>query len=284
MFEVKKEITGKRDMALMKLHRERGFYYSDLSFISCGYNLGQPKIIEVYIRKQDWELALNTPYIRSLISFSKRHLLPLLLVGYDLIFKAFNIYLVRFNKPDLIKNNITEKSLVNGLYRLKDSKWKDEDDKKAFLNFINTNQQNIDQPEKFPHEFMSRRHRRYGYNCPFNDLDFILLDELESIKAFIEYKSSNYEISYYVLKMYRLLGDIFQVPMFKVIHKTDLDDVVYSIYPLNSIAENIISENKYIINNAQRYFEREQATTLSFKNDHYFQFLDKIKSAKTLLP
>lgn len=93
-------------------------------------------------------------------------------------------------------------------------------------------------------EALSQRHRRWGWNCPAVDLDFLCL-EYDSGKAvaLVEYKHQNSPTQYAAHPSYRALVDLGNragIPVFAVRYGNDFS--WWRVISLNDQAVSIIGE------------------------------------------
>jgi hypothetical protein len=93
-------------------------------------------------------------------------------------------------------------------------------------------------------EAISRRHREWGFNLPFADIDFLVCEyDRCRVAALIEYKNwKAKQISPQnpnIVTM-RDLADRAQTPFFAVRYSEDLS--TYYVVPLNYLANNVLAE------------------------------------------
>ena len=86
---------------------------------------------------------------------------------------------------------------------------------------------------------LSERHRRWGWNCPMVDIDFLALEYDEGkAAAIVEYKHENAAPQYASQPSYRAiidLGDRAGVPVFAVRYADDFS--WWRVTPLNDLAK-----------------------------------------------
>jgi len=88
---------------------------------------------------------------------------------------------------------------------------------------------------------LSERHRRWGWNCPAVDLDFLFLEyDRGQPVALIEYKHENAAPQYASHPTYQALinlGTRANVPVFAARYKSDFSK--WTLIPLNGVAKTI---------------------------------------------
>lgn len=88
-------------------------------------------------------------------------------------------------------------------------------------------------------EGISKRHRRWGWNCPALDLDFLLLEyDHGRAAALVEYKNEHAETQYSTHPSYQALIDLgnrAEIPVFAVRYSDDWS--TWRVTPLNDLAE-----------------------------------------------
>lgn len=84
---------------------------------------------------------------------------------------------------------------------------------------------------------LSLRHRKWGYNCPAVDIDFLMIEyDLGIPAALIEYKHEFYDfglMSQRTWNAFRVLCDG-RIPLFKVVYSHDL--TWFEVEPMNDLA------------------------------------------------
>ncbi len=88
-------------------------------------------------------------------------------------------------------------------------------------------------------ERLSKRHRLYGYNTPFQDIDWIEYDNCIPV-ALIEYKherSTTADVTNCQMKTLANLGNMAGLPAFMVVYS---DKFEFWVTPLNDLAQKII--------------------------------------------
>ncbi len=89
---------------------------------------------------------------------------------------------------------------------------------------------------------LSERHRRWGWDCPAVDLDFLFLEyDKGKAVALIEYKHENAQPQYATHPTYQAmidLGNRASIPVFACRYKGDFSEFI--IVPLNSKAKEIL--------------------------------------------
>jgi|SRR3990172_2080110 len=95
-------------------------------------------------------------------------------------------------------------------------------------------------------ERISKRHRRWGWDCPAIDLDFILLEyDQGRAVALVEYKHELADIQYPAHPSYRALIDLGNRADIPVIAVRYADDFSWwKITPLNKRAKDFVPEQK----------------------------------------
>ena len=105
---------------------------------------------------------------------------------------------------------------------------------------------------------LSERHRKWGWNCPAVDLDFLFLEyDKGQPVAIIEYKHENAQIQYGSHPTYQALinlGTRADVPVFGVRYKDDFSEWI--VVALNDIARKALPDLRRIMT------EREWITFL----------------------
>ena len=93
---------------------------------------------------------------------------------------------------------------------------------------------------------LSERHRRWGWDCPMLDIDFLALEYDKGVSvAIVEYKHENAEKQYSSHPSYRALrdlGDKADLPVFAVRYAGDF--AWWLVVPLNSRAKQVVPERK----------------------------------------
>lgn len=93
---------------------------------------------------------------------------------------------------------------------------------------------------------LSARHRRWGWDCPAVDLDFLFLEyDHGKAVALVEYKHENAQPQYATHPTYQAMIDLgtrAQVPVFAVRYKSDFSE--WKVVPLNTIAMSKLKERK----------------------------------------
>lgn len=91
---------------------------------------------------------------------------------------------------------------------------------------------------------LSQRHRRWGWDCPAVDLDFLFLEyDRGKASALIEYKHENAAPQYASHPTYQAMIDLGTragIPVFACRYTGDYS--TYKVVPLNSFAKAILSE------------------------------------------
>lgn len=95
-------------------------------------------------------------------------------------------------------------------------------------------------------EKLSRRHRRWGWDCPAVDLDFLLLEyDKGKASALVEYKNEHAETQYASHPTYQALIDLGNRAGIPVIACRYSDDFSkFQVTPLNDNARNVISSKE----------------------------------------
>lgn len=92
-------------------------------------------------------------------------------------------------------------------------------------------------------EELSRRHRRWGWDCPAVDLDFLLLEyDHGKASAIVEYKNENAPPQYASHPTYQAmidLGDRAGIPVIACRYSSDFS--VWKVIPLNDAAKQYVS-------------------------------------------
>jgi hypothetical protein len=95
-------------------------------------------------------------------------------------------------------------------------------------------------------EALSERHRRWGFNCPCVDIDFLMIEYDSAIPvALIEYKHEAAETQYSSHASYRAmchLGTAAGIPVLAVRYAADLS--WFRVTPLNAAAKELFKEVK----------------------------------------
>lgn len=95
-------------------------------------------------------------------------------------------------------------------------------------------------------EALSRRHRRWGWDCPAVDLDFLFLEyDRGKASAIVEYKNEHAAPQYASHPTYQAmidLGDRAGVPVLACRYSDDFTQ--WKVTPLNSTAKKIIPERQ----------------------------------------
>lgn len=90
---------------------------------------------------------------------------------------------------------------------------------------------------------LSERHRRWGWDCPALDMDFIMLEYDEGkATAIVEYKNEHAAPQYPTRANYRALKDIGDragLPVFAVRYADDF--TWFSVFPLNGKAREFVA-------------------------------------------
>lgn len=90
---------------------------------------------------------------------------------------------------------------------------------------------------------LSLRHRKWGYNCPAVDIDFLMIEyDLGIPAALVEYKHEGYNMglmSQSAWNAFRVLCDN-RIPLLKVVYADDL--TWYEVQPMNDRAREFVSE------------------------------------------
>jgi hypothetical protein len=93
---------------------------------------------------------------------------------------------------------------------------------------------------------LSNRHRKWGWDCPAVDLDFLFLEyDKGDPVAIIEYKHEMASPQYASHPTYQAmirLGTRANVPVFAARYKDDFSD--FSVVPLNALAQKKLPERK----------------------------------------
>lgn len=93
-------------------------------------------------------------------------------------------------------------------------------------------------------EALSRRHRRWGWDCPAVDLDFLFLEyDHGKASAIVEYKNEHAAPQYVSHPTYQAmidLGDRANVPVIACRYSDDF--TVWKVVPLNDAAKRIIPQ------------------------------------------
>lgn len=104
---------------------------------------------------------------------------------------------------------------------------------------------------------LSERHRRWGWDCPAVDLDFLFLEyDKGQPVAIVEYKHEKAQIQHASHPTYQAminLGERAYVPVFGVRYKDDFSQ--WRVTPLSEIAKRLLPERKIMT-------EREWVTFL----------------------
>ena len=91
-------------------------------------------------------------------------------------------------------------------------------------------------------EALSQRHRRWGWDCPAVDLDFLFLEyDRGEPSAIVEYKHENAPTQYASHPSYRaliVLGTRAEIPVFAVRYSDDF--VTWRVVPLNDLARSFV--------------------------------------------
>lgn len=93
---------------------------------------------------------------------------------------------------------------------------------------------------------LSERHRKWGFDCPMVDIDFLVVEyDYSNPKALIEYKNEHAKINFNKLttigmapqsyKALEYLANNSEIPFFVVRYKDDFS--LWNITPMNKIAE-----------------------------------------------
>lgn len=93
---------------------------------------------------------------------------------------------------------------------------------------------------------LSDRHRRWGWDCPAVDLDFLFLEyDKGKAVALVEYKHERAAIQHAIHPTYQAmidLGNRASIPVFACRYKNDYSEWI--VTPLNGIARKFLSERK----------------------------------------
>ena len=93
---------------------------------------------------------------------------------------------------------------------------------------------------------LSQRHRKWGWDCPAVDLDFLFLEyDKGQPTAIVEYKHENASIQHACHPTYQAiinLGTRASIPVFAARYKNDFS--IFAVVPLNHIAKKSLSERK----------------------------------------
>lgn len=95
-------------------------------------------------------------------------------------------------------------------------------------------------------EGLSRRHRRWGWDCPAVDLDFLLLEyDRGKASALVEYKNEHAAPIYASHPTYQAMIDLGNRANIPVIACRYSDDfTVWNVSPLNAIAKRYLPERR----------------------------------------
>lgn len=95
-------------------------------------------------------------------------------------------------------------------------------------------------------EALSRRHRRWGWDCPAVDIDFLMLEyDNGKASAIVEYKNEHAALQYASHPTYQALidlGDRAGVPVIACRYSDDFSK--WKVVPLNSVATKFIPERQ----------------------------------------
>ena len=93
---------------------------------------------------------------------------------------------------------------------------------------------------------LSARHRRWGYDCPAVDIDFLMIEYDHGVaSALVEYKNEHAAPQYASHPTYQAminLGDRAQLPVFAVRYKDDFSE--WRVVPLNNCAKEILPDTE----------------------------------------
>jgi len=93
---------------------------------------------------------------------------------------------------------------------------------------------------------LSERHRRWGFDCPALDLDFVMLEyDRGEPTALVEYKHERAEPQYASHPSYRALSKLgarADIPVFAARYKDDFSE--FLVVPLNDAAKRSLPERK----------------------------------------
>ena len=93
---------------------------------------------------------------------------------------------------------------------------------------------------------LSKRHRKWGWDCPAVDLDFLFLEyDKGQPVAIVEYKHERASTQYASHPTYQAminLGTRASIPVFAARYKGDFSD--FAVVPLNDIAKSKLPERK----------------------------------------